>query len=329
MPKTVTIKSNMNIDDTTSLNLENELKKLNLSNIPCPVAEISYATHPASSLETGAQPNVDEEKRKLFIGSISLTTTGEELKNHFSKYGEVERVNINYDFKNGQTQGYAFVVFKNKNVVEKVLASGDSIFDYSNNKQIEERKKIKPRKSKTNQNDAVVNGAKTNGVKNSKKPGKGENVPQSEDNSNEHSNDETKQNDDIANDNNKSANTRKRKRNKAKAGKQYVLVENIIHLIEKDVSTFFTKYNVDIYYPVDDDNSNKDYCILSTNDKTQSDAILKISRPIINGIKLRINPMRNMPDDYLSVKNRDIEDFKLFHGDDENGEVVLEPIANH
>lgn len=330
MSKTVTIKSNMDYGDFNSLNLENELKKLNISNIPCPVAEISYGTPPASSFppsfENGTpQSNANEEQRKLFIGSISITTTGEELKNHFSKFGEVERININYDFKNGQTQGYAYVVFKNKNVVQKVLSSGDCIFDYSNNKQ-DERKKIKARKSKSSQSDPVVHVSKTNGVKNSKKPGKGDNVPSSDNNSNEHSNDETKQSDTV--NDTKSASTRKRKRNKAKAAKQYVLVENIIHLTEKDIVSFFAKYNVDIYYPVEEDTTNKDYCILMTNDKTQSDAILKINRPIINGIRLRINPMRNMPEDFLTVKNRDIDDFKLFHGDVENGEVVLEPIVN-
>lgn len=295
MSKTVKIKSNFNFNDLNPLELD--LQKLNLSSA-CPIAEISYAPSQPNGVSPG---DSSEEQRKLFIGSINLTTTGEELINHFSKYGEVERININYDFKSGQTQGYAFVVFKNKNIVQKVLASGDSIFDYSSNKTvIEERKKIKARKNKNIKSGAV----ETNGA----------NV---EDNDFKTC--------DIEDDA-KKCQARKRKRNKAKAGKQYLLVENIIHLNETDISNFFAKYIVDLYYPVDQDGSNKDYCILSTNDKTQSDAILKISRPIINGIKLRIHPMRNMPDDYLLTKNRDIEDFKLFYGDSENGEVVLEPV---
>ncbi|KAI5718448.1 hypothetical protein M8J77_021386 [Diaphorina citri] len=336
MSKTVTIKSNFNYEDMNSINLEDELKKLNLSNVPCPVAEISYATQTPSlpTMENGStQTCSNEEQRKLFIGSISLNTTGQELKNHFSKYGEVERININFDFKSGQTQGYAYVVFKNKNIIQKVLASGDNIFDYSNNKQeIEDRKKIKARKNKnSSQSEAVVSGPKTNGIKHCKKSGKVDQtgVPKEENNSNGHSNDENKQCD-ISNDVNKTSNSRKRKKNKAKPSKQYILVENIIHLNEKDLATFFAKYNVDIYYPLDElSSTNKDYCIVMTNDKTQSDAILKISRPIINGIRLRIHPMRNMPEDFLSVKNRDIEDFKLFYGDSANGEVVLEPIVNH
>uniref|UniRef100_A0A8D8WI81 RNA-binding protein squid n=1 Tax=Cacopsylla melanoneura TaxID=428564 RepID=A0A8D8WI81_9HEMI len=314
MSKTVNIKANYTFN---SLNpLEAELAKLNLTNVPCPVAEISYVPTLPMMENGSTQTDSSEEQRKLFIGSISLTTTGDELKNHFSKYGEVERININFDFKSGQTQGYAYVVFKNKNVVEKVLSSGDSIFDYSSNKNvIEERKKIKARKSKTSLSEAAANG-KMNGAKGLKKGEKEESA--------EDSNDEGKQCD---NSDNAKKQSRKRKRNKAKASKQYILVENIIHLNEKDVASFFAKFNIDLYYPIDDQaSSNKDYCIVMTNDKTQSDAILKITRPIINGIKLRINPMRNMPDDYLNVKNRDIEDFKLFYGDIESGEVVLEPI---
>ncbi|XP_076325829.1 RNA-binding protein squid-like isoform X1 [Tachypleus tridentatus] len=72
-----------------------------------------------SLVETGKGKTDDD--RKLFVGGISWDTQTHDLKNYFSKYGEVTDVNIKTDPNTGKSRGFAFVTFALQESVEAVF----------------------------------------------------------------------------------------------------------------------------------------------------------------------------------------------------------------
>lgn len=44
----------------------------------------------------------------------------EELREHFSKYGEIESINVKTDPNTGRSRGFAFIVFSNTEAIDKV-----------------------------------------------------------------------------------------------------------------------------------------------------------------------------------------------------------------
>jgi RNA recognition motif-containing protein len=51
------------------------------------------------------------EPRKLYVGGLPLSTQQDELKEHFGRYGEVERVRVVRDYETGLGRGFAFIEF--------------------------------------------------------------------------------------------------------------------------------------------------------------------------------------------------------------------------
>lgn len=79
--------------------------------------------------------------RKLFVGGLSWATTdskfislilfyffclfiynfsAEELREHFGKYGEIESITVKMDPQTGRSRGFAFLVFKSAENLDKV-----------------------------------------------------------------------------------------------------------------------------------------------------------------------------------------------------------------
>ena len=79
--------------------------------------------------------------RKLFVGGLSWATTDsnllsltikknklfvmfsfiiEELREHFGKYGEIESITVKMDPQTGRSRGFAFLVFKSAENLDKV-----------------------------------------------------------------------------------------------------------------------------------------------------------------------------------------------------------------
>lgn len=83
-----------------------------------------------------------EEDKKLFIGGISRETNQKDLKEYFSKFGEVTEVNIKTDPTSGRSRGFAFVAFASRDSVDSVLHNGPHNIK---GKQIEaKRAKVRP-----------------------------------------------------------------------------------------------------------------------------------------------------------------------------------------
>ena len=73
----------------------------------------------------------------------------EELREHFSQFGEIESVSVKTDPASGRSRGFAFIVFKDVESIEKVMAAGDHIINC---------KKIDPKKAKARHGKIFVGG---------------------------------------------------------------------------------------------------------------------------------------------------------------------------
>jgi cold-inducible RNA-binding protein len=59
---------------------------------------------------------------KIFVGNLSFQTTQEDLLAAFSRFGDVEQVNIVTDRDTGQPRGFAFVEMTNAQDAQKAIA---------------------------------------------------------------------------------------------------------------------------------------------------------------------------------------------------------------
>jgi len=96
-------------------------------------------------------PGKDDD-RKLFVGGLSWETSDKELREHFSTYGTIESINVKTDPNTGRSRGFAFIVFKTADSIDKVLAAGDHVIN---------NKKIDPKKAKARHGKIFVGGLST------------------------------------------------------------------------------------------------------------------------------------------------------------------------
>ncbi len=73
--------------------------------------------------------------KKLYVGNLSYNTTEEDLREAFSKFGEIVSVNLIVDQASGRSKGFGFVEMASDEDAEKAISSlnGTTFMDRSIN----------------------------------------------------------------------------------------------------------------------------------------------------------------------------------------------------
>ena len=92
-------------------------------------AEVKTEEKPVVSAEGGEEHEMDvseaandEDERKLFVGGLPQDVKDTDLMTHFQTFGEIEGVNLKTDPNTGRSRGFAFVIYKSVEGVDKAVA---------------------------------------------------------------------------------------------------------------------------------------------------------------------------------------------------------------
>jgi len=80
-------------------------------------------------VEGGLINATEDNELKMFVGGLSWDTETFGLREYFKKFGEVKDCTIKKDSKTERSRGFGFVLFADKESVDKVLASKDHFLD--------------------------------------------------------------------------------------------------------------------------------------------------------------------------------------------------------
>lgn len=96
----------------------------------------------------------ENNENKMFVGGLSWDTVTEGLKDYFKQFGDVQDCTIKKDSKTNKSRGFGFVLFANKESVEKVLSTCEHLLD---------GRKIDPKRAEAIRKDGklFVGGIKT------------------------------------------------------------------------------------------------------------------------------------------------------------------------
>lgn len=89
------------------------------------------------------------DERKLFIGGLNFKVSEEELKSHFSQFGNVASINVKCDPITGRFRGFAFVVYTNAESVDNALSANEHMIN---------GRKIEPRRARSRPGKIFVGG---------------------------------------------------------------------------------------------------------------------------------------------------------------------------
>ncbi|KAG1671262.1 Heterogeneous nuclear ribonucleoprotein D-like [Nymphon striatum] len=131
--------SNQNVNGTVSE--ENQLNNYQPS-----ADQLSSADHQgaqATQAASKSEPDEDDDNKKLFVGGLAHDITEDQLKKHFSQFGEITSVNIKSDLMTKRPRGFGFVTFSSCDPVTAALKASTHCI---NGKQIDPKKaKARPK----------------------------------------------------------------------------------------------------------------------------------------------------------------------------------------
>jgi squid-like protein len=100
--------------------------------------------------DTGSaeKPGRDDD-RKMFVGGLSWETTDTHLREYFTKFGDIESINVKTDPNTGRSRGFAFIVFTHSESIDKIMCAGEHILN---------SKKVDPKRAKARTGKIFVGG---------------------------------------------------------------------------------------------------------------------------------------------------------------------------
>ncbi|XP_074473172.1 heterogeneous nuclear ribonucleoprotein D0-like isoform X1 [Sebastes fasciatus] len=129
-------------DDTTMMRMEED-GEANSDDPMSAAGDCGLMGGEAEGSRIDASKN-EEDEGKMFVGGLSWDTTKKDLKDYFSKYGEVVDCTLKLDPMTGRSRGFGFVLFKEPDSVDKVVTHKE----HKLNGKVIDPKKAKAMKSK-------------------------------------------------------------------------------------------------------------------------------------------------------------------------------------
>ena len=69
---------------------------------------------------------MDKNQSTIFIGNLPFSTTEDELKRLFDKFGTIVKIHIPTNRETGQPRGFAFLEFSTEDSAQSALANNDT-----------------------------------------------------------------------------------------------------------------------------------------------------------------------------------------------------------